>query len=51
MARTDNDSGNKSKVSKELLLLKGAYEDLLIDSKVLLSHHSTLKKKNKELIL
>jgi len=40
MAKTDNNLDNKYEVRKELSELEEAYENLLIDSKVLITHYS-----------
>jgi len=49
IAKTDSDSEDKSKVRKQLSELEEAYEDLLKDSQVLITHCSDLKKKNEKL--
>jgi len=49
MAKTDRDSEDESEVRKELSELEEAYEDLLKDSQVLITHCSDLKRKNEKL--
>ena len=51
MANTDSDSEDESEVMKELSDLKEAFENLLTDSNVLITHYSEQKKKNEELTL
>jgi len=49
MAKTDNDSKDKSEVRKQLSKLEKAYEDLQKDSQILITHCSGLKKINEKL--
>jgi len=50
IAETDSDSEDESKVRKQLSDLKEAYENLLKDSQVLITHCSVLKRKIEKLI-
>ncbi len=51
MAKTNSDSKYEFEVGKELFELEEAFESLLKDSKVLITHYLDLKKKNEEFTL